>query len=427
MANSELKNMAFTFNMRSAPRRGPTSSDNWNDCLEEIKTDLANLSKEWNNKLVKIVTGLPNGSDDTGINAFVYGIDGNHCYVEHGVTSSSDDLTYYDSGNDRPVTLKEAFDSLHTRIDNINEDLQEEIANSAAALTNAEKAAIGWNIFDSTKTSSSTSLDGKSENNRLNIVQLARDLYGSGYSLDSDGAANLTNSVQAMVDALLELHNGNWSDDATLSHAGVSITLSQTGINDSATENDSFTGTPANLEEDLNQIRTQLKNAKGTTTWTTATTALYTGGADDLEGLLTNTAGTGTKSSSNPWGYDFSDLGGLSTALDEITSTVVGSGLPTDIPASQTAQDLMAWMIAADMKLSEQYFRRMETGVEGTGPWDVYHGRSAYPQVQLVQIDPSITDSGQYLYTVEHSDTDEFVVTIPSGVTLVSGVIISLW
>ena len=316
--------MRFTFNKRSAPRRGPSASDAWNDSFEELQVDLASLQTEWNSKLVKIIVGLPNGSDDTGINAFVNGLDGNNCYVDTAASSTSTVLTYYDATNDRPYTVREALDALHTRITAVLADLQEMIADEAAALTDGEKAAIGWSIFDPAKVSSPTSLVGKCENNRLNVIQIAKDLYGSAYyTLDNDGQANLTYSVQAAVDALLQIHNGSWDSDVVVDHTGIPIVVTQASINSSAPGDDGFAGVPLNLEEDLDQLRTAIGYIKGTATWLTGLTPLYAGGADDLEGLLVNTHGTGVKSATNPWGYDAMDIGGFLT----ISGTLICSGV----------------------------------------------------------------------------------------------------
>jgi len=419
----DLKNLNFSFYKRNAPRSGPTSSDKWNDSFEEIKNDLANLSNEWNQKLIKTLAGLPVGDSDSSINAVANGLDGANLWVNRDADSSS---TYYDTTNARPLSVEEALDAIHTLITNTTEDLQDYIAEHAAALSSAEEAAIGAHIFDASQTSSSTSLDGKSETNRLNINQLARDVYGS-VTLNGNGNAVLNNSLLAMVDALLEIHNGNWDDDITVDHSGVSISVSQTGINSSAPGDDSFAGAPTNLEEDLDQIRTLLKTIKGTLTWQTALSALYAGGPDSLEDLFTSTAGTGVKAAGNPWGYDLVDLDGLATGLDSLPTQLTGSGLPDGVPDGIAAQDMFEWMVDASTTIDGQYFRRMETGVEGPGPYVVYHGRGSYPVVQLVQLSPTVTVSGQFDYTIEHDNTNQFTVEFSEVRSLASGVIISVW
>lgn len=328
MAYDKLNNFSFSFVVRNAPKSGPSSSDAWNDSFEEIGNDLANLTLEWR-KLVTIIDGLPRGVLDTAVNAFQFGLDGKHMWVDQDQVSTSEDAAkFFNSNKLRPNTIKEQFELLYTTLSNEIASVESTISGAGGGLTTSQKNRIGANIFDSTQVSSATSLDGKSENNRLNTIQIASDVYGTGYTLDNDGSPNLANSVKDMVDALLELHNGNWDDDISLSHVGV-ITPAQSDINTSHPGNDAFGALPTNLEEDLNRIRTELREIRGTVSWTTSNTALYAGGADSLEDLLVSTAGTGTKTATNPWGYDYSDIDGLNTRLEAIR-TFVGQTTQTD-------------------------------------------------------------------------------------------------
>lgn len=207
------------FTDRNAPRRGPMSADKWNDSMDELAADLSFLSTQWNTKIATILNSLPYGSKDTSINAFKKGLDGANLWVDATVSSLSTDQTFYNVSLARPSTVKEAILAartfIQTQIDLVRSDF---IANTAG-LSTGQKSAIGSNIFDSTLLSSASSLDGKSTNNQSNISQLAEDLYGTGaYTLDNDGSGNLTNSVAAMVGALLNLHGGSWSAGASVDH-----------------------------------------------------------------------------------------------------------------------------------------------------------------------------------------------------------------
>jgi hypothetical protein len=327
--------------MRTAPQSGPSSSDAWNDSFTEIATDLANISQEWNNKIVVIIDSLPKGVLDSAVNVFQNGLDAQSMWVDQNVESSDDDLTYYDASKDRPVTVKEALDGLYSYIDTQDEQVRTDVADSTAGLTSEQEDRIGANVFDATQTSSTSSLDGKSELNRLNIIQLARDIYGSGYQLGNNGLAKLTNnSVYEMVDALLELHNGNWDDDVTLDHVGA-FSATQGDINSSHPGDDTYTGSPTDLEEDLDRIRNAIKTLKGTAGWLTAHSALYAGGADSLEELLSSTSGSTTKSASNPWGYQYDDVAGLNTRLDAI-KTFTGQDSQTDTTPSYSSTAYVA-------------------------------------------------------------------------------------
>lgn len=306
--------------LRPAGLNGPRSSEDWNDTIAELVSDFQSIADQWNNKLVSLLSTIPDGTDDTLINAYVNGLDGRTFYIDSSVTSSSASTRYYYTITDRPKTVKEGFDDVYSYVDSVANQLQTDLQAASSQLTAAQKTAIGDNIFDSTTTSSSSSLDGKSENNRLNIIQLAKDMYGStSYTLDADGNANLTNSVQAMVNALLQSHGGNWDDDIGLTHSGITI-ATQAAVPSSASYNDSYAGSPSNTEDDLNQIRTRLKTVAGTTTWTSSLPSLYAGGADSLKDLLDATQGTGTQTATNPWGYNYTDIDGLNTRLSAIVS-----------------------------------------------------------------------------------------------------------
>ena len=478
--STRTKRFAFSLVKRNAPRRGPTSSDSWNDSFDELATDLSSVQAEWNNTLIPLLASLPAGEDDTLVDAWKTGIDGTTVYVDSTLTSNSAVQTYFDVGKDRPVTLKEAFDDVYDRIIAEVATLTTSIANNSSGLTTAQQAAIGANIFDATATSASTSLDGKSENNRLNIIQLAKDLYGAGYGLGNDGNADLANSVFAMVDALLELHNGNWADDIALSHSGVGVGLAQADIAQSATYNDSYVGSPSSTEDDLNQIRTRIKTIAGTTAWGTALPALYTGGPDSLKDLLDSTAGTGTKTSTNPWGYEYDDIDGLVTRLNAVRD-FCGMGSLTDgsplysgqrfitngqplefgvskldeelyahmldghvsLPTSEhwadsiqvetgtrikdpDLQDMLEWASTPSAMTTGEQFRRYETGFVGSG-LTVTHNRASIPQVQLMQITPPPTMSGGPCpYAINHTSMNAFDVILLSG-AITSGVVVALW
>jgi hypothetical protein len=268
--------------------------------------------------MVKLAATLPDGTLDSSVNAFINGLDGRTVFLDSSLTSTSADLTYFDASRDRPLTLLESLNSVRTTLTNSVNDLRDQIASESSGLTTDQKDAIGANIFDSGSTSSSTSLAGKSENNRLNLIQVANDIYGAGYSLDNNGSANLTYSLMAQVDALLQIHNGAWDSDIAVDHTGVPFTATQTSINSSVTVNDSFAGATTNLEDDLNQIRTRIKETIGGAVWTTTMPALYGGGASTLKALLDSTAGTGAQTATNPWGYNYTDVDGVETRFDAV-------------------------------------------------------------------------------------------------------------
>lgn len=336
--------------MRSAPQGGPSSSEAWDDSFTEISTDLASISTEWK-KVVTILNELPQGQQDSAVNAFKNGLDGKTLWVDSEVTTSSADLTFLNATKNRPATLKEALETIYQYVNNQIDQVNTSISASTSALTTDEKNRIGANVFDNTQTSSATSLDGKSERNRLNILQVAGDLYGTGYSLDNDGLVNLTNSHAAILDALLELHNGDYDGDITIDHVGV-FSPTQQDVGASAVVDDTFTGPSTNTEDNINRIRNVIKVTKGTAAWTSSHTPLYSGGASSLEELLSSTSGSASKSSSNPWGYQWDDISGLETRLNAIRD-FTGQDSTTDDTPTYSSLNYVTNNVALEVAIGE--------------------------------------------------------------------------
>lgn len=438
-SENKVKSLNILTVRQPAPRRGPSSADNYNDFISSVVRDLTELSRQWNQGIVPLVSSLPRGVEDSNIDAIANGLDGYNIYVNADSLSTS---RYYNTSQSRPNTIKEALDNIYVYIQSVADSVREDTLAAASPLTDAQKERIGSNVFDSSSSSSSTSLDGKSENNRKNLLQVAYDLYDSVYaSLDNDAGPNLTYSVRDMVDELLKAHGGSWNSDINLEHSGIYV--DQLHVYNSVTENDSFSGPKTTLEDDLNWVKTRIKEIIGTATWTTSLTPIYTGGPDSLEGLFTVVAGDASKSASNPWGYHYTNIEGLSTVLTAIGS-FIGQADPTDsspifsstffVSDSQSLEynigvidTLLEWITDPTVKRSGDFCRRLETGVTGASPYIVAHNQGSYPNVQLVQVDPSVTTSGQYLYTLEHDSLNQFTITLPAGVSLVSGVIVSIW
>lgn len=436
-----------TITRRPASYRGPRSSFDFTSCIDEIIRDLTEISTQWNTGIQNLLTTLPDGSDDADVDAFVDGIDGRTVYVDSSLTTNSSVLTFWHSVMERPRTVKEALEDLYTYADAINNAIRSDLSGGSGALTTDQKSRIGMNIFDSSQTSSPTSLDGKSETNRLNVVQLAKDLYGTGYSLGGDGLTDLTYSVYQMVDALLEAHGGNWSDDITLVHSG--ITLPQTSVSQSATVNDSFAGLTGDLQDDLNQVRTRIKGVAGTATWTTALPALYAGGADSLKDLLDSTYASGVKATDNPWGYRYDNIDGLLNVFDAIKA-FTGQEFYEDFTAEYSSNhfvtnnndlqseigvidSVLNWVSDPTVWRNSQHCRRLESPLTGSG-LTVTHNKGSHPHVQVVQIAPSPLVSGMLPYVVTHNSLNEFELRMvdrndgvsPSGV-VGSGICVSLW
>lgn len=466
---------------RAASTRGPSSSADWNDLFQAAATDLSNITNQWNRLVVPLSGSIPDGLTDPAVDAFKFGLDGRHLYVDStadGIVAAN--IAYWNTVKSRPNTVYEQFIDIYRAIDETLIESQSSLAAISSGLTLEQKQKIGINIFDSSQSSSSTSIDGRSKNNQLNITQLAADLYGPTGTVDNDGSANLANSVKAMVDALLELHNGNWDNDITLSHDGAITNILQANVLNSSVYNDSYAGSPTSTQDDLNQVRTRIKAIAGTAAWLTAIVEGRAGGPTGLQGVI-NETGSGTKTASNPWGYSYTNIDGLETRINA-TNTYTGqtsqidsspdytsnnylqdgwrlvegisrvdSGIATTMTAhkkgtwpvvppagehydgsiyldwwneSKSLRDFQEYAIkpSTTITYSGMQFRRLETWIPpNTTVLTVNHNRASYPINQTIFFPPS---SG-VLYSIEHTTNNQFVF---SGVSYVqSGVIISLW
>jgi len=126
MAQTRLQQLNISFTVRRASRRGPTSSWNYNDGIDEISNDFTALYNEWNNYLYPLTLTLPNGSPDSNVNAFSNGLDGQNMYVDSDA-SATVNPSYYNSINSRPNTIFEQFANVYTYIDGINTTLSNSI------------------------------------------------------------------------------------------------------------------------------------------------------------------------------------------------------------------------------------------------------------------------------------------------------------
>ncbi len=252
---------------RTIPARGPIISDTWNDTLTEITTDLASLSTLWNKLLVPLLVTIPDGIDDTAVNGYINGMDSRTIYANWEATNLQE--RFFNTTKNRPLTIYEVLSNIYNDMANlvVGTGTGSTTIIEGEGLTQDEKERIGIHVFDISQTSGPTSVDGKTDINTLNLLQIAKDLYGNpGYALNNNGTAILTNSNKAMVDALLELHSGNWHDDITLSHSNVPELLAiKTFIGQGSTEsfptyiNQNFIGNGAPLETAISQLDSAIR------------------------------------------------------------------------------------------------------------------------------------------------------------------------
>ena len=142
--SSKTENVDILFVQRNARAHGATSSSSQNDMFAEISHDLNALQTQLNDSLVPAMASLPDGTEDTTIDAFTNGIDGKSIYTNHEATAIGDPTFYY-TAEGRPYTIYEQIDSIYTQIAALQSDLEEEIAGfsaAAAAITVADSSSL---------------------------------------------------------------------------------------------------------------------------------------------------------------------------------------------------------------------------------------------------------------------------------------------
>lgn len=130
-----IKDIHITFVKRNARKRGPLSSDQYNDLFNETGTDLATFSIQWNTFIVPLTSTLPDGTLDADIDALSNGLDGRTLFVNSAAMAATD-LTYFNSTKNRPYTLYEQLTDLYSRVQANEDNLQNQIANIFISASN---------------------------------------------------------------------------------------------------------------------------------------------------------------------------------------------------------------------------------------------------------------------------------------------------
>jgi hypothetical protein len=327
---SKTTTLRINFIRRNARRGGPAYSDIINASFEELALDLSAIASQWNTTIVPLLITLPSGTTDDGldqVDAFVEGLTGKTIYVDTDATVSID-TAFFNATQQRPNSIKDQFDALYAYINDADDVIRSWAASLTGALTPDQKNSIGIHIFNPALTSSAFSLDGLTQTLEQNVHQLACDLYDTAHAdLHADGTPLLGYSIRDHLDALLAIHNGLFDSDLSLNHVGqINATdivgiLPQSGVDNTTIQDDTYAGTPVNLEDDLNQIRTQIKDVNGTASWLSEVLD-FNNNPISLQQLLTAYAGSSTQDADNPWGLHYSDLDGTWQDVTDLLTTL---------------------------------------------------------------------------------------------------------
>lgn len=124
--SNKVEEFQIFFVMRNARQRGQTSSDAWNDSMEELAHDLASLNTQWNQRLVPLLSTLPNGTEGISTNqidAWLNGLQGSTLFVDSEATSTNNS-NYFFTAASRPNTILEQFQALYVSLESTKEELE---------------------------------------------------------------------------------------------------------------------------------------------------------------------------------------------------------------------------------------------------------------------------------------------------------------
>lgn len=133
-----LETIQIAFTKRNAKSRGRTSSEDFNDMIEELSHDLVAFNTQWNNRLVPLVSTIPDGTDDANVDALTNGLSGRHLYTDATATATYN-TTYYSTTNSRPKSILEQFIEVYNQIQTVQNNLETQIA---GVLPTAEQIII---------------------------------------------------------------------------------------------------------------------------------------------------------------------------------------------------------------------------------------------------------------------------------------------
>lgn len=329
---SELNSIVPKSRFRRLAKGSAFSSDRVNATIEELIQEVQELQAFHNDVLVPTLNALPMGADDDefpsigdGVDALTLGISGDQIWIDNTATSESDGIFYSEIDN-RKLTIKESVLALSSRIDANFATVQDLIEAVDAGVSSYTRDYIGLTAFDSTLSSSGASMDGRLSAASFNISQLKADTFGSPYSLDGDGNANLSYSLRQIVDALLDQHGGaayksGYTYPSTITLSGPSVATGDlvysTAISSSwignvlpVTSQLARAGTVTNLEHEIKRLRFEIARLKSPgATWNndTGIAPTYSTAVISL-GQHINQYGNGTATADNPHGVADADI-----------------------------------------------------------------------------------------------------------------------
>jgi hypothetical protein len=114
---------------RRYPYHGPIKSDDFSELVEELVLDLTSIASNLNSDVQPLIESLPSGSrtiQDTDrsseIDPIANGLDGSQLFLDM-TCNDTDNLLLYNELEGRPNTIKEAFEYILFRIEQLAQSI----------------------------------------------------------------------------------------------------------------------------------------------------------------------------------------------------------------------------------------------------------------------------------------------------------------
>lgn len=182
----KLETIQILLVKRNARKRGRTSSDDFNDMIDEIAHDLTAFNTQWNNRLVPLTTTIPDGTVDSSIDAYTNGLSGRHLYADANATSTIN-TTYYNTSAGRPYSILEQLGNVYTEIQTVRNELSSDIQSNTPT---AEEIVIA---------------DSAGNYDSVNVEDALAEVMDAVYNI-SVGSLDLSEVAQNYV----PLNNNTW-------------------------------------------------------------------------------------------------------------------------------------------------------------------------------------------------------------------------
>ena len=424
-SGSVLQDSGTVFSLRQA-YSGQVSGSDLNAFSTSVSQNFQSNRSNWRLYTRPILNSLPAGANDnrwtsdTGkalpdkINCFKYGVQGTTLFVFNDADNSKADGRYWHSTDNRPKTIAEALEDIHSDISDISDSLNIDVVVDLDPIW----AAVGEDYRSNTKVSSFGSLDTRVSTSESYLNQLNSDIYepsSYSYSLGTP----LKYSIANMLDELLQLHNaGGWgSDPSTITHSGVSVashTHSHDEIIPSLTQSltQGRVAPYESLENDILRIRYEIQQTRGSSNWYSDVIDPVSGGAASLSAHI-NYTGAGA-SASNPHDIDYIKTGAnvvfntvrsytgmidnTDTDPDYTSTEFITQGDDLTVAIGKLDAAVSAVSVSNVTRLDYSYDRSLlsETDRENTAI-TINHNLGSKPIVEVLDVSPTAEDYyGQY-------------------------------